>query len=81
VPRYPSDKDDPGAGEHSAGYGFSELIVGTQRAFGHSGGGPGTSTNVDMFTGLDLTVIVLSNYDGAARPVVDLARRLVGESR
>jgi len=49
------------------GYGFEELIDRGHRTVGHSGGSPGVNAIFRMFTDNGYTVIVLSNYDEAAR--------------
>jgi CubicO group peptidase (beta-lactamase class C family) len=63
----------------SPGYGFGFLVRGTpdDRVVGHSGGFPGISSNLDMFLDSGYTAIVLSNYDGAARPVSSKMRELI----
>jgi glycosidase len=44
---------------------------------GHGGGFPGISSNLDLFTDLGYTAVVLSNYDEGARPIVDKLRDLI----
>jgi CubicO group peptidase (beta-lactamase class C family) len=58
---------DLGAGQPIGfyGYGLGETILNARRIVWHNGGGPGISTNLDMYPALDWTEIRLSNYDGA----------------
>ncbi|WP_211267038.1 serine hydrolase domain-containing protein [Nonomuraea candida] len=59
------------------GYGFRETILGGRRILGHSGSGPGRSTNIDIYPGLDWIAVVLSNYDTPVQPLVDKERDLI----
>lgn len=59
------------------GYGFRVKIVNSHVVFGHSGSGPGTTTNLDIYPDLDWVGIVLSNYAGSITPIVDLEQQLV----
>lgn len=57
------------------GYGFgaepgSEIV-------GHSGGFPGISSNLDIFTKTGYVAVVMSNYGGGSQPVVEKIRALV----
>jgi CubicO group peptidase (beta-lactamase class C family) len=57
------------------GYGFgaepgSEIV-------GHSGGFPGISSNLDIFTRSGYVAVVMSNYGGGSQPVVEKIRALV----
>ena len=47
---------------------------------GHSGGFPGISAALHMYLDLSYTVAILSNYDGAARPVRMRAREILARS-
>jgi CubicO group peptidase (beta-lactamase class C family) len=58
-------------------YGFGFAIDTAHGVVGHSGGFPGISSNLDMFTGTGYTAVVLSNYGGASRAVVEKIRALV----
>lgn len=60
------------------GYGFG---VGTEGIVGHSGGFPGISSNLDIFTGTGYVAVVLSNYGGGSQPVVERIRSLVSARR
>lgn len=45
------------------GYGFGDVNFNGVHSFGHNGGAPGISAQLDIYPDLDYTVIVLSNYD------------------
>jgi CubicO group peptidase (beta-lactamase class C family) len=55
-------------------YGMAEAIINGVRIVGHSGGFPGINGQLDMYPDLGYTVVVMSNYDEAARPVVERLR-------
>lgn len=76
VPR-PTRPDAAAASHHFVGYGFVDEISSGQRVFGHSGSGPGVDANLDIFPDLDWVTVVLSNYENAINPIVDLARQLI----
>lgn len=59
------------------GYGFRNSGSTEHRIVGHSGGFPGISANLDIFIDDGYVSVVLSNYGGAARPVVNKIRELV----
>ena len=59
------------------GYGFVLETVGGTRIAGHGGGFPGINAELNMYLDKGYTVVVLSNYDMAARRVADKARRLI----
>jgi CubicO group peptidase (beta-lactamase class C family) len=48
------------------GYGFGDVNFNGVRSFGHNGGAPGISAQLDIYPELGYTVIVLSNYDPPA---------------
>ncbi|OLF10850.1 serine hydrolase domain-containing protein [Actinophytocola xanthii] len=73
----PADRPAPAGQREFYGYGHVETVAGEHRIVGHSGGGPGRATNLDVFPETGWTVVVLSNYDTTIRPIVDLARQLV----
>ncbi|MEZ4587981.1 MAG: serine hydrolase domain-containing protein [Gemmatimonadales bacterium] len=59
----------------SYGYGFG---VDTETGIvGHSGGFPGISSNLDIFTKSGYVAVVMSNYGGGSQPVVEQIRALV----
>ncbi|MFN0181660.1 MAG: serine hydrolase domain-containing protein [Gemmatimonadales bacterium] len=58
----------------SYGYGFS---VDPNGIVGHSGGFPGISSNLDIFTRSGYLAVVQSNYGGASAPVSQKIRALV----
>jgi len=62
------------------GYGMVEAQVNGVRIVGHSGGFPGVNSQLDMYPDLGYTVVVMANYDDAARPVVERLRlQLTGQ--
>lgn len=76
-PLSPTDRPAPAGQLQLYGYGHVETIAGKDRIVGHSGSGPGRSTNIDVFPDAGWVVIVLSNYDTSVRPIVELAQELV----
>lgn len=64
----------PELGSPDYGYGFD---IKPDGSVGHSGGFPGISSNLSFWPDGEWTIVVLSNYSGGARPVVDQARRLI----
>jgi hypothetical protein len=58
-------------------YGHSETVGPDCRVAGHSGGGPGWATNLDVFPGAGRAIVVLTNRDTSVHPIVDLGRQLV----
>jgi len=65
----------PMSDAHAYGYGFEVEEGG--RIVGHGGSFVGAHTKLDMYQEADCTTVVLSNYGGAARPVVARIRRLL----
>jgi CubicO group peptidase (beta-lactamase class C family) len=59
------------------GYGHIETILAGTRIVGHSGGGPGVATRLDVFPRGGWTSIVLSNYDTTIGPIVAKAREIL----
>lgn len=57
------------------GYGFS--LDTEKQIYGHSGGFPGISSNLDMFWGNGYTAVVMSNYSGGSFAVSEKMRELV----
>jgi CubicO group peptidase (beta-lactamase class C family) len=53
-----------GQGTGKYAFGMFEDFINGVRVVGHSGGGPGSSCNVDMYTDLGYTVVVLDNLEG-----------------
>jgi CubicO group peptidase (beta-lactamase class C family) len=45
------------------GYGPDIRIVNDQIVFGHTGGAPGETTNIDIYPDLDWVAVILSNYN------------------
>lgn len=67
----------------SPDYGFGFGVGGTagNRIVGHGGGFPGINSNLDMFLDTGYTAVVMSNYDGGARPVQSKIRELLDAMR
>jgi CubicO group peptidase (beta-lactamase class C family) len=59
------------------GYGHIEAVLAGTRIVGHSGGGPGVATRLDVFPRDGWTSIVLGNYDTTIAPIVAKARELL----
>jgi CubicO group peptidase (beta-lactamase class C family) len=60
----------PIAANDRYGYGFQEEQYRGTRITGHGGGFPGVSSKLDIYRDLGYTVVVLSNVDGGAQPVI-----------
>ncbi|SDS58217.1 serine hydrolase [Jiangella sp. DSM 45060] len=75
----PPSPDRPGPPRDHGfyGYGHSSSILRGRRIHGHSGSGPGRSTNLDVFPDLGWVSVVLSNHHDDIDPIVGLARELV----
>lgn len=58
-------------------YGFGFGIDSAAGIAGHSGGFPGISSNLDIFTRSGYVAVVQANYGGASQPVVQKIRTLV----
>jgi CubicO group peptidase (beta-lactamase class C family) len=50
---------------------------GAHRSYGHNGGAPGISADFAFYPELEITLVVLSNYDGEADSVSAFARELI----
>jgi CubicO group peptidase (beta-lactamase class C family) len=61
---------------NSTGYGYGFIIGANPDAFGHSGGFPGISSELVMFTNSDYTAVVLSNYGFGSQTVTGKIRGL-----
>ena len=59
------------------GFGFGEVYKNKVRIIGHNGGAPGIEGQVDIYPDLGVTVIVLSNYDRAIRPIINLTQDII----
>jgi CubicO group peptidase (beta-lactamase class C family) len=77
VPLSPADRPVTPAQARFYGYGFRIAVTGGQLVAGHSGSGPGTATNIDIYPHLDWIAVVLSNYDTTVEPIVQKARELI----
>jgi CubicO group peptidase (beta-lactamase class C family) len=59
-------------------YGPIAILIENQWSFGHGGGSPGASTEVQMYSDSDWVSVILSNYDmGTVLPIASLARTLI----
>jgi CubicO group peptidase (beta-lactamase class C family) len=58
-------------------YGYGFQLRPEQRIIGHSGGFPGISSNLDVFLDTGHVAVVMSNYGGGSRLVVERLRQLV----
>jgi CubicO group peptidase (beta-lactamase class C family) len=63
---------------NSPNYGYGFAINPNRKSFGHSGGFPGISSNLEMFPGSGWTAIVTSNYSRGGQPVMQKMRNLIG---
>lgn len=61
------------------GYGFEVERTGGVLRVGHAGGSGGVSARLDLYPELGYTVILLSNYDRAARHPADHIRDLISD--
>nr|MBK9652478.1 beta-lactamase family protein [Bacteroidota bacterium] len=59
------------------GLGFGEVYKNNMRIIGHNGGAPGVEGQVDIYPDLGYTVIVLSNYDRAAIPIINFIEDII----
>jgi CubicO group peptidase (beta-lactamase class C family) len=71
------DTPRPGPAQTAYGYGFEEEFRNGVRIVGHGGGQPGVEAQLRIFPRLGYTVIVLTNQEGANRPVHERATRLL----
>lgn len=62
---------------NSPDYGFGFSIDTNPNTVGHSGGFPGISSELIMFTNSDYTAVVLSNYGGGSQTVTTKIRALM----
>jgi CubicO group peptidase (beta-lactamase class C family) len=77
----PSDLPPDPSTRRFYGYGFRVKMVNSHDVFGHSGSGAGTTTNLDVYPGLDWVGVVLGNYGNSITPIVDLEQQLVTGAR
>jgi CubicO group peptidase (beta-lactamase class C family) len=75
------DTPRPGPAPTKYGYGFEEQFRNGVRIVGNGGGEPGVEAQLRIFPRLGYTVIALTNQEGANRPVLELATRLVTGAR
>jgi CubicO group peptidase (beta-lactamase class C family) len=71
------DTPKPGPARARYGFGFEEEFRNGVRSVGHGGGAPGIEAQLRIFPRLGYTVIVLTNQEGANRPVYERATRLL----
>lgn len=67
----------PAFHQESYGFGFNISGAPNNRIVGHSGGFLGINGNLDIFIDDGYVSVVLANYGGAARPVVEKIRELI----
>jgi CubicO group peptidase (beta-lactamase class C family) len=72
-----ADRVDYGRPGYRYSYGFIVRTGSDERIIGHSGGFPGVDTQFDMYLDSGYTVIVLSNYEFVAEPVVMRLQRML----
>jgi CubicO group peptidase (beta-lactamase class C family)/predicted aspartyl protease len=70
------DTPRPGPAKTRYGYGFEEEVRSGVRIVGNGGGQPGIEAQLRIFPERGYTVIVLTNQEGANRPVLERAVRL-----
>jgi D-alanyl-D-alanine carboxypeptidase len=75
------DTPRPGPAPTKYGYGFEEQFRNGVRIVGNGGGEPGVEAQLRIFPRLGDTVIALTNQEGANRPVLERATRLVTGAR
>jgi CubicO group peptidase (beta-lactamase class C family) len=71
------DTPRPGPAQTRYGYGFEEELRNGVRIVGHGGGEPGIEAQLRILPALGYTIIVLTNQDGANRPVYERATRML----
>lgn len=67
--------DRPGGPQDAYGYGFGRLTVAGRPAWGHNGGTIGAGAQLDSAEDGSLTMVVLTNQDGALRPALAALRK------
>lgn len=73
-PMPPNAKPMP---EIKYGFGFGESFKNNIRMIGHNGGAPGVDAQIDIYPDLGYTVVVLSNYDMATRPITNYIQEII----
>ena len=63
--------------DNAYGYGFISAGTADNRITGHSGGFLGINSNLDIFLDSGYVAVVMSNYGGAAQPIVAKIRELL----
>lgn len=77
APRIPLPPNAKPLPEMKYGYGFGERYNNNIRITGHSGGAPGVSGQLDIYPELEYTVIILSNYDMIATPLINRVSEII----
>ncbi len=62
------------------GYGFGESFENNIRIIGHNGGAPGVNAHFYIYPTLGYTVVVLSNYDRAGEPILNLIQKILTQN-
>jgi len=68
---------NPGAPIDGYGYGFGLLRMNGHETFGHNGGTPGASCQLDLLHDPELSILVLTNGDGDQRRASSILRKAV----
>lgn len=77
APRMPLPPNAKPLPEMKYGYGFGERYNNNVRITGHSGGAPGVSGQLDIYPELGYTVVILSNYDMIATPLMNRISEII----
>ena len=77
APQMPPNAKPMPMPEIKYGFGFGEYFKNNIRIIGHTGGAPGVDSKIDIYPDLGYTVIVLSNYDRASRPITNLIENII----
>ncbi len=62
---------------NSPNYGYGFQVNSDKKSFGHGGGFPGISSNLEIFPESGWTAIVMSNYSRGSQPVIQKMRSLI----
>ena len=78
---------DPSIQLYFSGYGLTDTVINDKHILSHSGGGPGITSNLDIYPTMDWVAAVLENYDlqpfgliADVSPLVKLERQLITRS-
>lgn len=62
-------------------YGFGEAYVNSIRIIGHNGGAPGAEGQLDIYSDLGYTIIILSNFDHSTRSIINLTQEIITQKQ